>query len=419
MNLKSLLITGSALFFTVNFVRSAPAAAENNCILCHSRLMKKYSTPVELYKQDIHDQAGITCSDCHGGDPTLTERHERNDPAQGFLGAPAPQEIPSFCDRCHGNTQYMRSHNPSLPVDQLVKYRTSMHGKLLFEKRDTRVANCVSCHGVHNIRPVKDPASPVYPVNLPQTCARCHSDKQYMADYGIPTDQHEKFASSVHGVALLEKGDVAAPACNDCHGNHGAIPPEVEHISQVCGLCHANNAKLYRGSFHASIFEDLETPECEYCHSNHAIAHPDESFLDTGENATCATCHEQEESDEGFAVSLRMKNVLDSLSYSISSTTRLVEQAEQQGMEASELRFSLRDIRQSLIEARTMVHSFDDDRVREVARTGIELAQQVSASAKGLLSEHRKRRWWLGGATLVLLALILGVYLKLREIEGR
>ena len=395
------------------------AATVNNCAVCHSKLMKKYSAPAKLYQSDIHNQAGLICSDCHGGNPLQTVRHDRNDPAQHFLGVPKPEEIPAFCDRCHGNADYMKQYNPSLPVDQLVKYRTSRHGHLLLEKGDTRVANCVSCHSVHDIRQVRDPASPVYATNIPHTCSVCHSDPAHMAGYGIPTDQYEQYSQSVHGVALLQHADVGAPACNDCHGNHGAIPVEVSNIAQVCGLCHANNEKLYRESFHAQIFEDLGSPGCETCHGNHGIKHPDQSMLGLGDNSACGICHEKSAEDPGSALGLSMKSALDSLVLALDEDDRLVELAGNQGMEISELSFNLRDIRQSLIEARTTIHSFDDERVRKATKPGIELAGQVRESAGRLLGEHEKRRWWLGGATLVLIAMILGVYLKLRDIESR
>lgn len=415
MKVKFLLITLAVASFTAN--QNALGANDNNCMACHAKLMKKYSAPVKLYSRDIHGQVGLICTDCHGGDPSRERRHDRSDPAQAFIGAPSPEQIPAFCNRCHGDAGYMRGFNPSLPVDQLVKYRTSRHGQLLLEKGDTRAANCVSCHSVHNIHRAKDPGSSVYDKNIPETCAGCHSDKDYMAEYDIPTDQYEEYGASVHGVALLERGDVGAPACNDCHGNHGAIPVEVADISQVCGMCHVNNERLYRESFHSSIFEELEMPGCETCHGNHAVAPPDESMLGEGDNSACGKCHEQSEDDPGFVLSLSMKKELDSLSTSFDFATRLVEKAGQQGMEISELSLSLRDIRQSAIKARTTVHTFDDLAVAEQAGPGIELAAQVAESARKLHVEHQKRRWWLGGATLVLLAVILGLYLKLRAIE--
>jgi cytochrome b subunit of formate dehydrogenase len=36
------------------------------------------------------------------------------------------------------------------------------------------VANCASCHGVHNILSSSDPKSSIYPKNLPATCGKCH-----------------------------------------------------------------------------------------------------------------------------------------------------------------------------------------------------------------------------------------------------
>ncbi len=393
------------------------SAQENNCTKCHGKLMRNFSQPARLYSQDIHNSAGILCSDCHGGDPANERRHDRNDPSQGFKGKPSPDEIPLFCNECHGDAAYMRSHNPSLPVDQMEKYVTSRHGMLL-EQGDTKVAQCVSCHSVHDIRGAGEPGSPVYPLNLPQTCARCHSDKEYMADYGIPTDQYEQFAASVHGVPLLERGDVGAPACNDCHSNHGAFPPEVGDISAVCGMCHVNNQKLYRQSFHSEIFEMMESPGCVTCHGNHSIAHPTDEMLAAGDQSVCGACHAQETDDPGFAVGLAMKATMDSLSGLMLSTAELVELAEQKGMETSDLGFQLRDMRQSYIQSRTVVHTFSDSAVAATAKPGLEQGMLSKLEALGLLDEHTGRRWWLAGATLVLLIVIGALYLKLRDVES-
>ena len=84
---------------------------------------------------------------------------------------------------------FMRKYNPSLRTDQFSQYQTSVHGKLL-AKGDTKVAVCIDCHGVHDLRPASDPRSKIRPLNVAQTCARCHSDAEYMHGYGIPTDQY-------------------------------------------------------------------------------------------------------------------------------------------------------------------------------------------------------------------------------------
>ena len=393
-------------------------AAKSQCVICHEQRMDRIAMPAKLYEHGIHNQAGISCNECHGGDPSYIQWHGRpgEKPELRFRGKPSPAEIPGLCNHCHGDPIYMRQHNPSLRVDQMELYKTSRHGQLLLGDGDLKAANCVSCHSVHDIKAVNDPSSTVHATNLPGTCAECHSDKEYMAGRSIPTNQFDLYKTSVHGTALLDHGDRGAPACNDCHGNHGAYPPGVNNISAVCGLCHVMNAKLYEESFHAGIFEDNGMPGCETCHGNHEVIHPDESFLAGGENATCLECHF--EGDGGYLIAGAMKTTLDSLRSQLHLATELVEKAEQSGMEVSDLSFELRDINQQYIKTRTSVHSFDDSEVLAAAEPGLKLASEVIAGAYKVLKSHTERRWWLGGATLILLLLILGVYLKLREVES-
>ena len=182
-------------------------------------------------------------------------------------------------------------------------------------------------------------------------------------------------------------------------------------------MCHVRNNQLYEASFHAPIFEGLGVSGCETCHGNHKIERPSEAMLGAGDASSCGQCHAQEQDDPGFSRGIEMKNILDSLSTRLEEATALVNTAGTQGMEVSELQFSLRDIRQSYIEGRTAIHSFDPEEVRKTASPGMELAVQVDALARLTLVEHDKRRWWLGGATLILLAIIGGVALRLRQIE--
>ncbi|RME27390.1 MAG: hypothetical protein D6800_05135, partial [Candidatus Zixiibacteriota bacterium] len=266
------------------------AAAENNCLTCHQDF-EDDTGPSHLISRDIHFQKGLGCTGCHGGDPTLDDMDDVR-ASRGYRGVPNHLEVPQFCARCHSNPAYMHEHNPRLATDQLAKYKTSVHGKRLFGKKDTKVANCISCHSVHQIADEKLPHSSTYPLNLPFTCGKCHADSAYMAPYGIPTDQLAKFKESVHGKALLEKKDLGAPACNDCHGNHGAAPPGVNSLAAVCGTCHAIEADLFTHSPHKTAFEENDYPMCETCHGNHGIQKPSEKMLGSAEPAVCANCHE-------------------------------------------------------------------------------------------------------------------------------
>ena len=224
----------------------------------------------------------------------------------------------------------MKQFNPSLRVDQQEEYWTSQHGKAL-KRGDEKVATCVDCHGVHGILAPGDPSSPVYPTHVAETCKGCHADAARMkgrhtADgRPLPIDQYARWRRSVHAAALLDKGDLSAPTCNDCHGNHGATPPGLESIALVCGQCHGREAELFRASPKLQGFDrhnamlaeagaascvDCHEPpapqsklvgvthlsECVSCHGNHGVMRPTVALLAPLPETPCAFCHEGPES---------------------------------------------------------------------------------------------------------------------------
>jgi len=92
----------------------------------------------------------------------------------------------------------------------------------------------------------------------------------------------EKFSQSVHGKMLLEERDTGSPACNDCHGNHGATPPGVSSISHVCGTCHVNNMQYFTASKMGETFSDQELHACEECHGNHGVQKTSDAMVGVG-----------------------------------------------------------------------------------------------------------------------------------------
>lgn len=254
------------------------------CTACHLELEDNVAEFIRSsWGPDVHSAAGIGCHDCHGGNPAmeLAEDVDSMSEEYGFKPRPDRLGIPEFCGSCHSDAQFMKQFNPQVRVDQLAEYWTSTHGKDV-AAGDSTPAVCTDCHGFHGILPVSSPKSPVFATNVPTTCGRCHSDALMMTSYGHPSDTQELFTQSVHGAALLERGDTAAPACNDCHGNHGAAPPGVKSVSLVCGQCHARESKLFRASFKHDLFNDLDVPECIICHDNHLILHPTPALFYSG-----------------------------------------------------------------------------------------------------------------------------------------
>lgn len=397
-------------------------AISERCATCHSdpERMKQFGSSLptgqlEQLNASVHGKLTIKgtehiaqCTTCHGAHGITT--------VKGAKSPVSPLNIVNTCSACHAKAAYMQTYNPALPVDQLQKYRTSVHG-MRNAKGDPNVAECASCHGTHNILRHTDAKSRVYPLNLPKTCAECHTDGNLMKPYGIPTDQYEKFAGSVHGVALFKKQDLSAPACNDCHGNHGATPPGVESISKVCGTCHALNADLFASSPHKKAFDEMQLPECATCHNNHDIAQPTHAMVGTAEGSTCAQCHSASDNVKGFETAGAMRSLIDSLESSEAYAGRLVDEAEQKGMAVGEAKFTLRNVRQARLETRTVVHGFDLAKFREVVNKGFVAADQVQGEAKGAIDEYYFRRIGLGVSTLIITLLAVTLFLYIRRIE--
>jgi len=396
-------------------VSPLPALADK-CFDCHSGWEEGDKTPSKLFSHDVHLKNGLGCSDCHGGDPTLDDMDEVRK-SRGFKGVPNPAKIPDFCAACHSNPAYMVKHNPALPTDQLEKYKTSIHGKRLYEKGDIKVANCVSCHSVHNIESPEIPTSTVYAQNIPQTCARCHADSAYMKEYGIPTDQYEKFAKSVHGMALLVKKDNGAPACNDCHGNHGATPPGVTSLSAVCGTCHNLIADNFAKSPHKAAFDAMGYPECEACHSNHYIEEPKLYWVGTTDSSLCIKCHAPDDGTRGLATADEISKSLAKLFRSYGQSVAEIADADEKGMMVTDEKFALNEVKQAIIQTRTEVHTFDAARVGVIAESGIATAEKVYKVGQSKIDDYYFRRKGLGIATLLITILAIAIYLKIKSID--
>jgi predicted CXXCH cytochrome family protein len=423
MRVTGIVILLSIYFWGWNALASAEEGAQsskvNSCVSCHLEMGEELAVPVEGMEEDVHAQQGLSCADCHGGDPEAGldgDLEAAMDPAKGYIGAPTRAEIPQFCARCHSDPNYMRRFNPRVATGQYDRYKTSVHGKLL-RKGDTKVATCTDCHGVHGIRDAKDSRSSVYPQNIPKTCSRCHANAEYMKDYGIPTDQIAEYEQSVHGKALLEKGDQAAPACNDCHGNHGATPPGAPSIAYICGQCHLYNSELFFESPHRAAFDELELPECETCHGNHGIQHPTDEMLGTGDKNICTDCHEQD--SKGYITSVAMRQQIENLKNKIFLADSLVTKAERAGMQVSDAKFQLNEADDALIKARTEVHSLSVSRIAEVTSEGLKLAQEARGAGRAALAEMQFRRKGLAIAIIFILVLAAGVFMKIKEVDRK
>ncbi len=390
------------------------AQTANTCLDCHGVLNPPLRVTPEQFSQDIHAQKGLTCASCHGGDPTKADMDAMSK-AAGFRGKIERGQIPGLCARCHSDGNFMRKYNPGLRTDQFSQYQTSVHGKL-FAKGDTKVAVCIDCHGVHDLRPATDTRSKIYALNIAQTCARCHADAAYMKPYGIPTDQFTKYNTSVHHEAMTVGGDLSAPTCTTCHGNHGAAPPGVDSVRNVCSNCHVFQAQMYDKSSHKNVFQAAGLPGCVVCHSNHGITRPTDAKLGTGPEGVCMQCHSP--GDDCDRARLGILASLTKLDESIKSADRLLAVAESSGMEVSEARLQQDQARDSLTKARVTIHSFQPQLIDQDIEAGLKITAKDLQAGKDALAERDYRRKGLGVTVVFILMTLVGLYFYIRQLEG-
>jgi cytochrome b subunit of formate dehydrogenase len=142
----------------------ARANIPGTCGQCHGDI-------VAIYSESIHGVAaarGVTdspvCTDCHG-------EHSIQEPTNPASSVFPANIAKTTCTRCHSSQ--ILSGRYGFDATRIETYRETYHG-LASKKGALNVANCASCHGVHNIFPSADPRSTVNRASLQKTCGTCH-----------------------------------------------------------------------------------------------------------------------------------------------------------------------------------------------------------------------------------------------------
>jgi cytochrome b subunit of formate dehydrogenase len=134
------------------------------CGKCHSAIEQTFMQ--SIHGQGISRGNGLSpvCTDCHG----IHSIKAHIDPNSSV----AEQNVTRMtCARCHDGVRL--SQEFGVAGNRVSTYLDSYHG-LASKGGSVVVANCASCHGVHNILPSSDPRSTVNHANLDVTCGKCH-----------------------------------------------------------------------------------------------------------------------------------------------------------------------------------------------------------------------------------------------------
>jgi len=275
-----LILALAVLAATAYPILQAQDITNEDCLTCHTHEngMKPdisgglihEGIRLEFYENSVHGM--LDCVDCHS-DISDTPHDE--------------QLAPVNCAECHSD------------IDEI--YRTSIHG-VSHTMGSSGAATCTDCHGNHEIVPVAQLTSPVFKLNLPFTCGKCHSQDDLTEEYRIKyADVTNHYQESIHGRALLDMGLIVAPSCNDCHGVHDikrsidrASMTHHKNIAHTCGQCHVGVEEIYNESVHGQLMlaGDPQGPVCSDCHTAHDIEPAESAHFKAGSDRKCGECHE-------------------------------------------------------------------------------------------------------------------------------
>ncbi len=134
----------------------------DRCLSCHTDASSEYMNSVHGKGLLAGDRHVPTCASCH---PEHLHRGAQERAGVFEAGAVAT------CVSCHDDPGLQEQY--ALPGDRMKSYLGSYHGTARY-LGDTRTADCVSCHGYHDVLPSSDPNSSTHPDNLGETCGGCH-----------------------------------------------------------------------------------------------------------------------------------------------------------------------------------------------------------------------------------------------------
>jgi hypothetical protein len=302
MRKKNYLVSSILLFALLLFVFSkASPTPEEECMVCHedpdlkTEEGKLLFVDYEKFLSSVHGKLEFSCIDCHLD-------------LQGFEDFPHPEKLQAVsCGDCHDKAA--------------EEFKTSIHIQATPEK-DCCAVSCKDCHGKHNIKSKDDHDSMVFPLNLPQTCERCHLEKVKTEKGSEFIKQYEK---SIHFKGLEKAGLATSSNCSHCHGAHDIreVHDPLSRVSRMniirtCGKCHIGIERDYLEGVHGKDYVKgiSDIPVCTDCHSEHDIISPQDlgsKVYATRVAEVCSGCHDDERLARQFGfLTSRLKTFYDS-----------------------------------------------------------------------------------------------------------
>lgn len=141
---------------------------------------------------------------------------------------------------------------------QYEEWAASQHGQAYLDGNEDAPA-CLDCHDDPDTEEIKTAA---FRLDIPNRCARCHSDADKMSEYDISADVYQTYEADYHGTTIKYYRDTAPDTwryeavCSDCHGSHEIYGPEdakstvsTDNLLGTCQTCHHDASVNFTTAF--------------------------------------------------------------------------------------------------------------------------------------------------------------------------
>ncbi len=173
-----------------------------------------------------------------------------------------------FLAACSGKNDSAVSYQPDRSVEieewaerypvQYEEWAASQHGQAYLDGNED-APDCTDCHEDPETGEIKTAA---FRLDIPNRCARCHSDETKMSQYDMPADVYDTYLADYHGTTIKYYRDTAPDTrryeavCSDCHGSHGIYGPEetastvsADNLLSTCQTCHHDASANFTTAF--------------------------------------------------------------------------------------------------------------------------------------------------------------------------
>ena len=127
-----------------------------------------------------------------------------------------------------------------------------------------------------------------------------------------------------------------------------------------------------------SKYEDCDAKHgCIACNTNHLIENPTAKMIGIQEISLCLDSHD--EGDKFYKIANSLHSYLTKLDTTYQYAKNRLKIVVESNMDDVDLNFMLKEVKQSLIKSRTLIHTFDTTLVGKEVRKGLKLADSTIA----------------------------------------